>query len=126
MYDHHLNIKKDKKKLPRTLHPNIKIKKEEDHVIEMAFSFRALQEYQTNGHGSSQCIPETVAQEEQRGIKDETEMLANIEESKETINFYIKEEETDSTDVTIFDIAMVLSHINDKTNYNKVIHEKLP
>ena len=27
MYDHHLNINKDKKKMPRTLHSNIKIKK---------------------------------------------------------------------------------------------------
>ena len=29
-------------------------------------------------------------------------MLANIEESKETISFCIKEEETDPTDMTIF------------------------
>ena len=56
---------------------------------------------------------------------DENEILANIEESKETINFCIKEEETDSKDMTIFGIAMDLSHINDKTNYSKFIHEKL-
>ena len=57
---------------------------------------------------------------------DENEILANIEESKETINFCIKEEETDSKDMAIFDIAMDLSHINDKTNYTKFIHKKLP
>ena len=40
-------IKKDEKKLPRILNPNFKIKKEEDHGIEIAFSVRTLQEYQT-------------------------------------------------------------------------------
>ena len=52
-------------------------------------------------------------------------MLANIEESKETISFCIKEEETDPTDMTIFDIAMDLSHIHNNTDYTRFIYEKL-
>ena len=59
-------------------------------------------------------------------INDETEMMANIEESKETSNICIKEDETDLKDMTIFDIAMDLSHINDKINYTNFIHQKLP
>ena len=49
-------------------------------------------------------------------------MLANIEESKETVNFCIKKEETDSKDMTIYGIAMDLSHINYKTSYIKFMH----
>ena len=49
-----------------------------------------------------------------------------LKRAKETINFCSKEEETDSKDMTIFDIAMDLSHINDKTNYTTLLHEKLP
>ena len=50
-------------------------------------------------------------------------MLANIEESKETISFCIKEEETDPTDMTIFDIAMDLSHIHNNVDYTTFMME---
>ena len=57
MHDHHLNIKKDKKKIPKSLDPNIKIKKEEDNgTIEMAFLVRTIQGYQTNVQELNQCI----------------------------------------------------------------------
>ena len=56
MYDNHLNTKNDKKKVSRTLSPNIKIKKEDDHSIEIAFSVRTIQECQTNGKEPNQCI----------------------------------------------------------------------
>ena len=46
-----------------------------------------------------------------------------MEESKETISFCIKEEETDPTDMTIFDIAMDLSHIHNNVDYTTFIHE---
>ena len=87
IYDHHLNTKQDKKKIPRTSHPNINIKKEEDHIIEIAFSARTIQEYQTYDKELSQCIPKTITHEELKRMIDENEMLANIEENKETLIF---------------------------------------
>ena len=71
-------------------------------------------------------VLESISQEELKRIHDKTEMLANIEESKETISFCIKEEETDPIDMTIFDIAMDLSHIHNNVDYTRFIHEKLP
>ena len=106
--------------------PHNKIKMEEDHGIEMAYSVRTRQESQSNGQEPTQYVPESISQEELKRIYDKTEMLANIEESKETISFYIKEEETDPIDMTIFDIAMDLSHIHNNIDHTRFIHEKLP
>ena len=60
IYDHHLNIKQDKKKTPRTSNPNIKIKKEEDHIIEMVLSVRKIQEYQTNDKEQANAFPKLL------------------------------------------------------------------
>ena len=102
MYDNHLHPKNDENKEKRALNPNIKIKTEDDHGIEMVVSVKAVQESQTNGHEPSQCTTESISQAELKEIYDETKILANITESKETINFCIKEEETRKADVTSF------------------------
>ena len=53
-------------------------------------------------------------------------MLQDIEENKCTLKYHIKEEEESGQDLSMFDIAMDLSHIQDNHNYTKFIQEKLP
>ena len=104
-----------------------RIKQEEDHGMEVVFSATAvsgengppiLNQTPTNG--------ETVIQEELKRINKEIEMLNNIEENKDSINFCMKEEETTEQDLSMFDVAMDLSHISDKKDYTNFIQEKLP
>ena len=52
----------------RALNPNIKIKKEDDHGIDMALSVRAVQECQTNGHEPSQCTTKSISKAELKEI----------------------------------------------------------
>ena len=78
MYDKHLNTQRNNKKVSRRLNPHIKIKREEDHGIERAYSVRTIQECQSNGQEPSQSVSESISQKELKRIYDETEMLANI------------------------------------------------
>ena len=123
VYDNHLQPKRDTHKETSTLNPHIKIKREDDHGIEVALSVRAVQ---ANDHEPSQFTTDSISQAELKEIYDETEMIADIAESKETINFCIKEEETDPRDLTIIDIAMDLSHIRNNIDYTNFIKNKLP
>ena len=58
--------------------------------MEVALSVRILQRYRTYAQELSKCVSH---QEDLRRINNEIEILIDIEESKETINFYIEEEE---------------------------------
>ena len=44
-------------------------------------------------------------------MKKEIDMLQDIEENKCTLRYHIKEEEVSGQDLSMFDIAMDLSHI---------------
>ena len=57
-------------------------------------------------------------------MKKEIDMLQDIEENKCTLKYCIKEEEESGQDFSMFDIAMDMSHIQDKHNYTKFIQEK--
>ena len=105
------------------MNPGIKMKKEEGIDIEMTISVNTLQEHGTRDQELSQCIRESISQEDPKKINDEIRMLTDIQESKETISFYIKDEESENIDMTINDITMDLFHINDKTNYTKFINQ---
>ena len=67
-----------------------------------------------------------IEQEELRKMKKEIETLQDIEENKCTLRYHIKEEEVSGQDLSMFDIAMDLSHIQDNHNYTEFIQEKLP
>ena len=81
---------------------------EEDHSMEVAISVRTLQGHGIYPQGLSQYLSESISQEDLKKIKHETEMHTGIEESKETINFCINEEESSDRDMAIFDIAIYL------------------
>ena len=53
-------------------------------------------------------------------------VLHEIETNKESVNFYIKEENTSQEDTIMLEIAMDMTHIKDKTDYTRHINEKLP
>ena len=59
-------------------------------------------------------------------MKKEIEMLQDIEENKCTLRYCIKEEEESGQDLSMFEIAMDMSHIQDKDDYTKYIQKKLP
>ena len=59
-------------------------------------------------------------------MKKEIDMLQDIEENKCTFRYCIKEEEESGQDLSMFDIAMDMSHIQDSNDYTKFIQEKLP
>ena len=59
-------------------------------------------------------------------MKKEIDMLQDIEENKYTLRYCIKEEEESGQDLSIFDLAMDMSHIEDKEDYTKFIQKKLP
>ena len=69
---------------------------------------------------------ETINQEELKRIKKDIEMLNEIKENKDSINFCMKEEETTERDLSMLDVAMDLSHISDKKDYTNFIQERLP
>ena len=64
MYDHHLNIKNCDTESLKSFKINIKIKKEEDHSMEMVISIRTLQGHQTHDKELCQYIPEAIGQED--------------------------------------------------------------
>ena len=49
-------------------------------------------------------------------MKKEIDMLQDIEENKCTLKYFIKEEEESGQDLSMFDIAMDMSHIQDKND----------
>ena len=102
-----------------------KIKQESDHGVEVAFSAISILD---KDKPRALNINEDGAQNQAqlRRIKDEIRMLEEIEDNKNTITFCIKHEETTQQDLCVFDIAMDLSHIHDKTDYTDFIQEKLP
>ena len=59
-------------------------------------------------------------------MKNEIDMLQDIEENKCKLSYCIKEEEESGQYLNMFDIAMDISHINDKGDYTKFIQKKLP
>ncbi len=72
-----------------------RIKQEEDHGMEVVFSATTI-----SGENSLPILnpnttnDETINQEELKRINKEIEMLNEIEENKDSINFCMKEEET--------------------------------
>ena len=59
-------------------------------------------------------------------MKKEIDLLQDIEDNKCTLRYCIKEEEESGQDLRMFDIAMDMSHIQDKDEYAKFIQKKLP
>ena len=57
-------------------------------------------------------------------MKKEIEMLQDIEENKCTLKYHIKEEEESGQNLSMFDIAMNMSHIQDNHNYTPIQQEK--
>ena len=57
---------------------------------------------------------EHIEQEEQQKMKKEIDMLQDIEENKCTLRYYIKEGEESGQDLSMFDIGMDMSCIQDK------------
>ena len=74
-------------------------------------------DYEENDH---------IEEEELWKRKKETDMLQDIEENKFTLRFCIKGEEESGQDLSMFDIAMDMSYIQDNRDYTKFIQEKLP
>ena len=56
-------------------------------------------------------------------MKNEIDMLQDIEGNKCTLSYCIKEEEESGQDLNMFDIAMDMSHIHDKEDYTKIIQK---
>ena len=54
-------------------------------------------------------------------MKKEIEILKDIEENKCTLKYHMKEEEESGQNLSMFDIAMDLSHIQDNHNYTNSI-----
>ena len=70
---------------------------------------------------------DTIKQENLMKIKKEIDMIHKIETNKESINFYIKEEDTSEEDnIIVLEIAMDITNIKDKTEYRRHINERLP
>ena len=59
-------------------------------------------------------------------MKKEIDILQDIEENKCTLRYCIKEEQESGQDLSMFDMAMDISHIQDNHNYTKFIQQKLP
>ena len=62
-----------------------------------------------------------IEQEDLRQLKNEIDMLQDIEGNKCTLSYCIKEEEESGQDLNMFDIAMDMSHILTKSYLSKVI-----
>ena len=59
-------------------------------------------------------------------MKKEIDMLRDIEENECTMRYCIKEEDKSGQDLSMFDMAMDISYIQDKDYYGKFIQKKLP
>ena len=86
---------------------------------------------QSNYHNEHQSINtkdtlSNINQEHLKSIKKEIDMLHEINMNKESINFYLKQEDIFNEDTIMLEIAMDMTHIKGKTDYTKHIKEKLP
>ena len=118
----------------------MKIKQESDEdFFEVAHSAKLVQDMNKNGNNLRQSnsqneqqgtdtkdFIDNISQENLMEIKQEIDMLHEISMNKESVNFYLKQEDTFNEDTIMIEIAMDMSHINDKTDYTKHIKEKLP
>ena len=107
-----------------------KIKQEHDCILELAYSIRASS-WTENHQELKQCDNdyeenEHIEQEELQKMKKEIDMLRDIEENKCTMRYCIKEEDKSGQDLSMFDMAMDISYIQDKDYYGKFIQKKLP
>ena len=67
-----------------------------------------------------------IRQEHLMDIKKEVDMLHEINTNKESVNFYLKQENTLNEDTIMLEIAMDMNQFKDKTDYTKHIKQKLP
>ena len=110
----------------------IKIKQEEDSdFFEYAFSAKTMpesniREMNLKQASDHQNIQENVNQEQLKHIKEEMDILQEINTNSESVNFYVNQEDTFQQDEIIFEIAMDMSHIKDKEDYSSHINTKLP
>ena len=116
----------------------IKIKQEQDSdYFEFAYSAKVMTGTDLTNNTLKQVNNEqqdtkteetvdTIQQELLKSIKNEIDMLHEIEVNKDSVNFYIKEEDTFQGDSIILEEAMDISHIKDKQDYTKHINDKLP
>ena len=109
-------------------YPNIK--KEHDCIVEVAYSTRTSSGTQ-NPQELKQCDNdysenEHIEQKELQKMKKEIDILQDIEENKCSLIYCIKEKEESGQDLSIFDMAMDISHIQGEDDYAKFIQKKLP
>ena len=140
--DEHINMVQTspKEQENREGENDIKIKqKDDDDPFEVAYSAKSVQDIkktddtlrQSNCHNEHQSIDtknnsNNIRQENLMDIKKEIDMLHEINTNKESINFYLKQEDTFNEDTIMLEIAMDMARIKDKTDYTKHIKEKLP
>ena len=119
---------------------DLKIKQESDEdFFEVAYSAKSVQDMNKNGDNLRQSnlqneqqgidtkdLTDNISQENLMKIKQEIDMLHEINMNKDSVNFYLKQEDTFNEDTIMIEIAMDMSHIKDKTDYTKHIKEKLP
>ena len=118
----------------------VKIKQEQDtDQSEFAFSAKLIPNVRTENNNLLQvndnhdrqelntlAPQDNIDQEHLLNIKKEIDMLYEIETNKDSVSFYVKEEDTSHQDSLMLEIAMDMSHIKDNTDYTNHIKEKLP
>ena len=118
----------------------IKIQQEDDdNFFEVAYSTKSVQNInktndtlrQSNCNNEYQGIDtkdnsNNISQEHLMDIKKELDVLQEININKESVNFYLKKEDTFNEETIMLEKAMDMNHIKDKTDYTKHIKEKLP